>query len=161
MEDLKTEFWKRLDSVRAAMLGVEGGTLVAMSPQLDDKHPGVIWFITARGTDLQCATTHGPQKARLVVSDDKAGLYADVKGTLERSGDHETLEDIWSFVASAWFDGGQEDPDVCLLRFTPGSAEISISEGGAVRFLYEIAKANLTGGKPDAGAQGSVSFSAH
>ncbi|WP_430447853.1 pyridoxamine 5'-phosphate oxidase family protein [Rhodophyticola sp.] len=159
MSDLKHEFWSRMEDVRAGMLGVRGqGRLVAMSPQVDDDMPGHIWFITAKGTDLAKSVEAGAQPAQFVVADAKTGLYADVEGQLSRSTDREALDEVWSFVADAWFEGGQHDPDVCLLQFTPDSAEISVTPTSGVKFLYEIAKANLTDQKPDAGEQGTVTF---
>ena len=158
MNNLKEEFWKRMADVRACMLSASGsGALVPMSPQLDDDYPDQIWFITAKGTSLAEAVASQEADARLVVSDDGAGLYADVQGTLSHSTDREALDEVWSFVANAWFEGGQRDRDVRLLCFKPKKAEVSITTNGA-KFLYEIAKANVTGEKPSAGAQGSIEF---
>lgn len=158
MSNLKEEFWERLQDVNGCMLGLEEGKpLIPMSPQLDDDVPGHVWFITAKGTALAQDVGNGSKSARMVVSDDGAGLYADVNGTLSRSTDREALDEVWSFVADAWFEGGEHDPDVCLLQFTPKDATLSVTANGA-KFLYEIAKANLTGVKPDAGDQGKVTF---
>ncbi len=159
MADLKHEFWDRMEDVRAGMLGIKGhGRLVAMSPNTDDDIPDAIWFITAKGTDLARGVAAGPKPAQFVVSADGPGLYADVEGELSLSSDREALDEVWSFVSDAWFEGGQHDPDVTLLRFVPRTAEISITSGGGSKFLYEIAKAHLTDETPDMGAQGTVTF---
>lgn len=159
MTDLKKEFWKRIEDVRAGMLGIKGqGRLVAMSPQVDDDYRDQIFFITANGTDLAKAVAAGEQTAQFVVADASSGLYADVEGTLRRSTDREALDEVWSFVSDAWFEGGQHDPDVCLLQFTPAQGELSVTPTSGVKFLYEIAKANLTDEKPDVGSQGTVTF---
>ncbi|MBY4894996.1 pyridoxamine 5'-phosphate oxidase family protein [Rhodobacteraceae bacterium N5(2021)] len=159
MADLKHEFWDRIEDIRSGMLGIKGqGRLVPMSPQVDDDVPGAIWFITAKGTGLANGVAAGPQPAQFVVSDDGEGLYADIDGMLEHSTDREALDEVWSFVADAWFDGGKHDSDVCLLKFTPASGEVSITDGGGAKFLYEIAKAHLKGETPDSGHQGDVVF---
>ncbi len=159
MSDLKHEFWDRLDDVRAGMLGIKGqGRLVAMSPQVDDDVPGHIWFITAKGTDLATSTADGAKPAQFVVAGDGAGLYADVDGTLAQSENPQALEEVWNFMAEAWFEGGKQDPDVVLLKFTPATAEVSITPENGVKFLYEIAKAHVTGEVPDAGEQGTITF---
>ena len=44
------------------------------------------------------------------------------------------------------------------MRFAPGMAEISITPASGVKFLYEIAKARITGTEPEVGAQGAVVF---
>ncbi len=148
-----------MDDVQAGMLGIKGqGRLIAMSPQVDDDVPDHVWFITAKGTELAKAVASGAQPAQLVVADANAGLYADAEGMLSHSTDREALDEAWSFVADAWFEGGKHDPDVCLLKFTPASAEISVTPTSGVKFLYEIGKAHITGEKPDAGEQGSIVF---
>ena len=159
MKDMREEFWDRLEDVRACMLGLANeGPLVAMSPQVDDDAPGKVWFITAKGTDLAKAVATGAVDARMVVADGSQGLYADVLGSLVHSTDREELDEVWSFVADAWFEGGQNDSDVCLLCFTPMTAEASITSTSGAKFLYEIAKANLTTAKPDIGQQGKIIF---
>lgn len=159
MTDLRHEFWNRMDDVRTAMLGIKGqGRLVAMSPQTDDDLPGKVWFITAKGTDLAKGTANGPQGAQMVIVADKAGLYADVEGTLSQSHDQAALDEVWNFAADAWFEDGKADPDVCLLCFEPKVAEISITTTSAIKFFYEMAKAQVNGDQPDAGAQGVVNF---
>ncbi|QXT39347.1 pyridoxamine 5'-phosphate oxidase family protein [Gymnodinialimonas ceratoperidinii] len=159
MADLKREFWDRVEDVHSGMLGIKGqGRLVPMSPQIDDDVPGAVWFITAKGTDLAKGVESGPRDAQFVVANDSEGLWADIDGTLERSTDREALDEVWNFVADAWFEGGKHDPDVCLLKFTPASGEVSITEGGGAKFLYEIAKAHVTDQKPDEGEQGPVTF---
>lgn len=159
MEDLRKEFWDRLEDVRACMLGLQAeGPLVAMSPKVDDDMPGKVWFITAKGTSLAKAVASGAVDARMVVSDDKQGLYGDILGSLVHSTDREELDEVWSFVADAWFEGGQNDPDVCLLCFTLKTADVSVTSTSGAKFLYEIAKANMTDDKPDMGKQGQIVF---
>ncbi|WP_050527114.1 pyridoxamine 5'-phosphate oxidase family protein [Pseudorhodobacter aquimaris] len=159
MTDLQNEFWDRIEDVRTAMLGIKGqGRLVAMSPRVDDDLPGHVWFITAKGTDLAKGTANGPCDAQLVIASDSEGLYADIDGTLSHSADREALDETWSFVADAWFEGGKADPDVQLLRFTPRSAELSVTTTSSLSFFYEMAKAQMAGEKPDLGAQGVVTF---
>ncbi len=159
MTNLREEFWNRIEGVNGAMLGFAADNrLVPMSPQIDDDDETAIWFITAQGTDLVKGVASGQQPARLVVSSDGQGLYADVSGELELSTDRAKLEKLWSAVASAWFEEGKDDPDVRLLKFTPRTAEVSVTPESGLKFLYEIAKANITGTKPDAGDQGTITF---
>jgi general stress protein 26 len=129
-----------------------------MAPSVDEDLGHFVWFVTARGTDLETATRNSVTPARFVAADSSAGLYADVEGTLAQVKDQETLDKVWSVFAAAWFEGGKDDPDVCLLRFAPSEAEVSVTAQNGAKFLYEIAKGNLTSEKPDVGAQGTISF---
>lgn len=101
------------------------------------------------------ATSGG--EATFHIADSKAHLYANVFGTLEAVNDSEKLDELWNAFAAAWFENGRDDAAVQLVKFTPREAEIW-SGDGSVSFLYEIAKANLTGDTPDAGAHGRVVF---
>ena len=159
MTDANKEFWDRIGDTQAGMLGFEGdATLVPMSPNLREERDGKIWFITAEGTDLVAKAGAGAGPARFVVADPKSGLYSDVAGTLKLEGSQEVLDEIWSPIASAWFEEDKADPDLRLLSFTPTRARASFSTTNPVKFLYEIAKANLTDTKPDTGWQADITF---
>ena len=159
MGDAKQNFYDNMEDVRAGMLGLASdGKLVPMSPNFDDEDPAAIWFITAQGTDLVNGVSAGPQDARFVVAEGRAGLYADIDGTLSLSTDQQKLDELWNAVASAWFEDGKQDPDVRLLKFEPKRAEAWITSTSGVKFFYEIIKGNLTGEEPDAGEHVTLTF---
>ena len=154
-EKLHHEFWSRLAHVRAGMLHTHEDRVLPMSHYGDDDE-SAIWFITAQGTDAHQAGVGG-KSLHYVIADASAGIYARVHGRLAVVEDPKKLDELWSPVAAAWFDDGREDRDVRLLRLTPDKAEVWLTDGGA-GFLYEIAKANLTDAKPDAGDHGVITF---
>ncbi|MGI3170835.1 pyridoxamine 5'-phosphate oxidase family protein [Pseudooceanicola sp. C21-150M6] len=152
--DLNKVFWDRAEGVHVAMLDIDGRAM-PMAPYAD-KGEGLIWFITAEGTEAHKAA-QGAGRARLVVSDGSAKLHADISGSLTVADNADKLDELWSPVAAAWFEDGREDEDVRLLAFRPTEAEVWATDGGA-GFLYQIAKANLTDSTPDAGDHGKVRF---
>ncbi|MCX7566271.1 pyridoxamine 5'-phosphate oxidase family protein [Sulfitobacter sp. F26169L] len=154
-DDLKEMFWDRLEDTRAGMLSADGAPAVPMSHHADDDS-GTIWFITAKTTDLAKAAAR-PVPAQFLVSSSDESLYARIDGTLDAVTDRMMLDEIWSVFAGAWFEDGKDDPDIQLLRFAPREAEVWAT-GGSVKFLYEIAKANMTDEKPDAGEHGTIRF---
>ena len=159
MTNAKDDFWDRMDDVQAGMLGLDtDGELVPMSPNLRKERDGKIWFITAKGTDLVKKSSGVPQPARFVVADPKAHLYTNVEGTLELSDDKEVLDEVWSVMASAWFEDGKQDEDIMLMCFTPKKAGAWFGTENPAKFAYEIAKANITGSKPDTGYQDTLVF---
>jgi general stress protein 26 len=131
------------------------GRAVPMSPYAD-KDEGVIWFITAEGTDAQTAA-NGAGTVRLIYGDSGAKLYGTVEGSLTQADNSAKLDELWSPVAAAWFEDGREDDDVRLLAFRPTRGEIWATDGAA-GFLYQIAKANMSDDTPDMGEHGSISF---
>lgn len=154
---LQEKFWSRLHDTQFGMLSATGARAVPMSHYIDDeiKAP-VLWFITARQTDLGQAAMGGAP-AEYIISSKEASLHARIDGTLHHVEDPEELHRLWNAIASAWFDGGERDPDVALLRFDLTEAEVWATDGGA-KFLYEIAKANLSDAEPDMGDHGTIRF---
>ncbi|SMO33976.1 pyridoxamine 5'-phosphate oxidase family protein [Paracoccus laeviglucosivorans] len=156
MTDQQT-FWKRLDGINAGMLGsTQHLNFVPMSHYADPDQ-GALWFITAHGTDLEKLATAGPYDAMHIVGDASGKLWARIEGQIELSDDREKLDEIWGAVASAWFEDGEQDSDVRLLKFTLTGAEVWSTTGG-LGFLYQVAKANITGAKPDIGEHFTLSF---
>lgn len=155
MSSLKNTFWDRLADVRTGMLSADTSRAVPMS-HYTDAETGNIWFITANGTDVATSATGGA-KAEYIVSSDKEGLYARIDGTLSAVTDPDKLDELWNAVAAAWFEDGKRDPDTQLVKFTPNQAEVWTTDG-ALSFLYEIAKANMTDESPDTGNHGTITF---
>lgn len=157
LSDLQETFWKRTGSINAGMLGtVDKLKLVPMS-HYPDRAESALWFITAEGTDLVEQVKSAPADAIHVIGDASGKLWARIEGRLELSQDKAKLDEIWNTVAEAWFEGGERDPDVRLLKLSLTHAEIWVTTGG-LGFLYEIAKARLTGDKPDLGEHFELSF---
>lgn len=153
----KQTFWDRLDDVQAGMLDAGDARFVPMSHYID-REAGALWFITAEGTDLVEAVKAGPQAAHYIIADSSAKLYARVSGTASLSGDRDKLDEIWNFVASAWFEGDKADADLRLVKFSLSEAEVWMTDGG-LKFLWEVAKANVVDGdKPDMGETGVIRF---
>lgn len=151
-------FWNRLEDVNAGMLGLAGDRRPVPMSHYADEDEKALWFITADGTDLVKAASTGPKDADYLIASGGSGLYARLSGTLSLSTDQAKLDEIWNAVASAWFEDGKRDPDLRLLKFAIDDAEVWATKKSGVAFLYQVAKANLTGSKPDIGEHYSLSF---
>ncbi|MEM8579441.1 MAG: pyridoxamine 5'-phosphate oxidase family protein [Pseudomonadota bacterium] len=154
--ELKDEFWDRLEDISAGMLSTLAAPARPMAHIVRDDDEGLLWFITAKGTDIAEAAAQGSAATHMVACP-KGKLFATVEGTLSGVDDAKVLDDIWSPTAAAWFEDGREDEAICLVKFTPRTAEVWLTDGSA-KFLYEVAKANLTDGTPDVGAHGTLTF---
>jgi len=144
------QFWSRLDDVNAGMLGTTEDPRVVPMSHYADRDQSALWFITAKGTDLAKSLAGGAKPAIHVVSDAGEGLYTRIDGQLSLSDDRAKLDEIWNAVASSWFEGGKEDPDIQLLHMDLSGAEVWAT-GGSLTFLFQIAKSKVTGDKPDMG----------
>jgi len=153
--ELKKEFWDRLEDTRAGMLATDGGRAVPMSHYID-RDANALWFITAKGTDLAQVSQSGAA-AEYLISSSNESLYARIDGSVQAVTDPAKLDELWSAVAAAWFEDGRKDDDIQLVRMDLKEAEVWAT-GGSLSFLYEIAKANVTKEKPDAGDHGTLIF---
>lgn len=152
-KDLKEKFWDRLKDCRTGMLVVDGRA-VPMSHSADE-NKRELWFITAKGTYM---TEHADgTEAVYILCNDKEGIYASLAGRLTPETNPQKLEEYWSFVADAWYEDGKQDPDVQLLKLSLEDGEVWTAKNGAV-FMYQIAKANLTGKTPDIGEHFEIRF---
>lgn len=156
-DTLKETFWDRLEDTRTGMLAATGARAVPMSHYFDDDDAApVVWFITAKGTDIAKSAASGA-KAEYIVSSNDEHLYARIDGTVQAVENPAKLDEIWNSIAAAWFEGGKDDPDVQLVRMDMSEAEVWAT-GGSAKFFYEIAKSHLTDSKPDMGEHGTLHF---
>ncbi len=151
------QLWKEIGDVRAVMLGIVGSSAhpQPMAPNCDEEQSR-IWFFTRRDTDLFREIGAG-QRARFTAVSTGETFHASVVGTLNENHDREKIEEYWNEIVAAWYDG-IEDPRMTLLEFRPDEAAVWASTGNALRFGWEIMKANDEGKHPDVGAHRVVTF---
>lgn len=103
-----------------------------------------LWFFTrldsAKVEELQM----DPQ-VNLSYSAPSKQRYVSVSGEARVVRDRETMKRFWSPVHRAWFPGGLEDPQLCILRVRPTYAEYWDSPNSAVVHLFGMAKAVVSG----------------
>ena len=149
------EFWDRLEGINAGMLGAGEARHVPMSHYVEPETDR-LWFITAQGTDLVKACQTGADASYIVASGD-GKLYARMHGRARVETDQAKIDELWNPIAGAWFEDGKDDPDVRLIRVDLTEAEVWATDGG-LKFLYETAKAHVTGEMPDMGEHGTIRF---
>ncbi|WP_287396065.1 pyridoxamine 5'-phosphate oxidase family protein [Mesorhizobium sp.] len=121
-EEFKSKFWDSIRSDMTAMIGVPGVHPRPMTAQFDGDR-NVIYFFTAKDTDLAEAVASA-KEATLVYSAKGDDLFATVEGKLRIDNDPAVIDRLWNRFVAAWFEGGKDDPKLCLLRFDPADAEI-------------------------------------
>lgn len=116
------EFWDAVRSDMTVMLGTSEFAPRPMTAQFDGDDK-TIYFFTATDTDLGKTGT-SPLKAMLIYAAKGHDLFATVNGTLKARNDRALIDRLWNRYVAAWFEGGKDDPKLCLLHFEPGQAEI-------------------------------------
>lgn len=150
-----------LGDQRVGMLGVTGANQ-HMQPMTHfaDANSAELWFITSKETDLVRAVGKGARGEYCLVTSDN-DFFASLTGTIEPSDDRNKLRELWSVVASAWFEDGRDDPDVALLRMTLQEAAVWTSTDSGMVFGLEIARAALSSDhQPDVGEHLVLRFDA-
>jgi general stress protein 26 len=154
---LRDALFDGLQSERAGMLGVSGtGDHMQPMTHFTDREAGCLWFITSRETDLASQLEGGGRGAHFTLTSGDGKLYACIYGVLERVENPAKLEELWSPMASMWFDGGKDDPDVLLLRMRLDEASVWLNEAGALRFGMEMLRGATSDHDPDVGEHGLV-----
>lgn len=129
--EITEKFWKALKSDRTVMIGLAGvdeSLDQPMTAQLDDDHQdGPIYFFAAKDSDLvqDMGVNH---RATAYFISKGHDLFASMDGELVADNDHAMVERLWSPQTAAWFQGGKDDPNLQLLRFEPGHAQIWLNE---------------------------------
>ena len=150
-------FWGQLKDRTTVMLGSVSGDRTQPMTAFAERENELVWFFTRNDTDL-AQEAIGSTEARLIfgAKDDK--LFADISGTLSVDHDLGRIEKYWNAVVAAWYPGGKKDPHLTLLKFTPRSGQVWISQKGLMGFAVEITKANISKTLPDVGSSAKVSF---
>lgn len=117
--------WDKIKDVRVAMLTTveEDGSLRSRPMYTQQaEFGGELWFFTAddSGKVEEIASEH---QVNLSYADPKDSRYVSVSGVAELVKDRAKIDELWSPMLKAWFKGGQDDPNIVLLRVQVTEAE--------------------------------------
>jgi general stress protein 26 len=151
MSEQMDRVWDIIETVGVCMLTTRAPTGLRARPvePRPDRKAGVIWFVT----DLRSGKEHEIERepdVGLVFIDPKHRVYLSITGRAEVHRDHAKAAEIWRSNDNLWWHG-PNDPDVCVLRVEPITAELWDGPSSKAVVVYEIAKAKLTGRKPHLG----------
>jgi general stress protein 26 len=109
---------------------------------------GRLWFLSGKDT----AKVHEIEldsHAYLTAQDgDEAFLTLAGRATLVD--DPEKVRELWQEGFKVWFPGGKDDPDIEVISLRPEYGEFWDTTGGRrVKYLWEAARAYVTGTTPD------------
>jgi general stress protein 26 len=119
-----------------------------------DRAAGLIWFVT----DLRSGKEHeieNQSAVGLVFTDAGAKAYLSITARAEVLRDHKQAAAIWKSTDNMWW-RGPDDPNVCVLKVTPLTAELWDGPSSKAVAAFEFVKARLTGDKPNLGENRKV-----
>jgi general stress protein 26 len=119
-----------------------------------ERDGGLIWFVT----DVRSGKEHEIEAEHdvcLVFIDAEAKAYLSITARAEVLHDHAKAAEIWKSTDTMWW-SGPDDPNVCVLRVRPVTAELWDGPSSAAVAAFEFAKARITGAKPNLGENRKV-----
>jgi general stress protein 26 len=149
-----------IEKLRSLMKGIK----FCMLTTVDDDHlrsrpmalqqaefDGDLWFFTGRSTDKSVEISHDAH-VNVSFANPDDNQFVSLSGRARLVDDRAKAEQLWSVFYRAWFPGGLDDPDLVLIKVEVDRAEYWDSPDSTVVQLYGLAKAMLTGERPDPGA---------
>jgi general stress protein 26 len=154
--EIEEKFWDALKDSPFIMLGIEGARDGATQPMTAvfedaDRDAGLVWIFTAKDHDLTRALGESSQ-AMASYAAKGHGLFASLRGTLQRVDDQGTIDRLWNPFVAEWYEG-KDDPKLALVRFDIEDAKIW--ESTVSGFLKPVLN-KLLGRKPEAGMKEHV-----
>jgi general stress protein 26 len=148
--------WDIIEKVGIAMLTTSfpGGMRARPVEARPERDAGLIWFVT----DLRSGKEHeieAEHDVGLVFIDAKAKAYLSITARAEVRRDHGKAAEIWKRSDNMWWKG-PDDPNVCVLRVRPLTAELWDGPASAAMAAFEFVKARITGKKPNLGENRKV-----
>jgi general stress protein 26 len=148
--------WDIIESVGVCMLTTRfaGGLRARPLESRPDRDAGVIWFMT----DLHSAKEYEIESENdvgLVFIDAKANGYLSITARAEVRHDHAKATEIWKPTDNMWWKG-PDDPNVCVLRVTPLTAELWDGPASKAVAAFEFFKSRLIGSEPNLGENRKV-----
>ena len=148
--------WDIIGRVGVCMLTTqsEGGLRARPLEARPDRATGVIWFITdwRSGKEREIEAEHD---VGLVFIDADAKAYLSITARGEPRREPAKAAEIWKATDAMWWQG-PEDPNVCVLRVTPLTAELWDGPAWKIVAVFEFVKSQLTGAKPNLGENRKV-----
>ena len=150
-----TKFWDLIKDIKFAMFTARHGDGKLHSRPMTtlngrDERGGVLWFFMLKGGEPALDIARDAE-VNVAYADPASDAYVSVSGTARLVEDSAKKKALWNPLAQAWFPGGASDPDLALVAVTIEHAEYwDVRSNKGVK-LYEIAKAAVTGTRPNLG----------
>lgn len=148
----QAKLWSMIGDIKVAMMTSWDGHALHARPMHghQEEFTGKLCFFTrlASGKTDEIARY---DQINLAYADVHSNTYVSVSGQGTITTDREKMRKYWSPMASAWFPKGLDDPDLGLIEVDAQSAQYWDSTSSSMRYLWEVARANLTGREPDMG----------
>ena len=151
-DEAMTKLWSMIKDIKVAMMTTWDGEQMHARPMHghQQEFAGKLYFLTRLDSGKTDEIRHY-DKLNLAYADTKDNSYVSVAGRGRITTDRTRIREFWNPVAAAWFPQGLDDPDLALIEVDAEAAQYWDGTSSSMKFLYQIARANLTGREPELG----------
>ncbi|MBF9253626.1 pyridoxamine 5'-phosphate oxidase family protein [Pontibacter sp. 172403-2] len=150
-------FIKDIDIAMMSTIDADGSIRSRPMQTQQTKADGLIWFFTGYASD-KTHELENDAHVNLSYASPDDNLYVSVSGRATLSKDKAKIEELWTPAMKAWFPKGKDDPNIGLIKVTINKAEYWDAPSSTMVQLYGMAKAALTGERPDAGENKKINL---
>lgn len=159
LDDAGVQKLKELvNTTPACMFGTRLGQvpmhLCPMQVQQVDREGG-IWFFSGADSSHNGHIAKDP-RVQLIFGNASEFEYLTVYGEAVISRDPQQIDDLWNKMVEAWFPGGQNDPNLTLVRVIPYAAHYWETKDGKLVTIAKMITAAATGSSSEVGVQGDI-----
>ncbi|WP_193213618.1 pyridoxamine 5'-phosphate oxidase family protein [Luteolibacter marinus] len=116
---------------------------------------GGLWFFSG-GDSAHNKHIEADPRVQLIFCNGSDFEFLTVYGQAEISRDPVRIDDLWNKLAATWFPGGQEDPNLTLIRVAPFVAHYWETKDGKLVTIARLLTSAATGHAPDIGVEGDI-----
>lgn len=138
------------EKARICMFATDLETLPITSRPMglqETDNEGNLWFISSEASNKNFEI-RDDRRVQLFFMNNSDSEYLSIFGEASIYKDRTTIEEKWSAMANAWFDG-KEDPNVSIIRVEPKESYYWDTKAGKLVSMLSFVAAAVTGNKTD------------
>jgi general stress protein 26 len=147
--------------IRICMLNTQGEDgRISSRPMAAQDVPfyGTLWFLASIRSE-KIDEIGGDRHVTLTFAEPSDSKYIALKGRATYSQDKAKIHELWSTWYKAWFPGGEDDPDIAVLRIDVSEADYWEANSSKIVMGMKYMAAAVTGGSVAVGEAGHVTVS--
>lgn len=114
---------------------------------------GEVWFFSAKDSDRN-KNVMEDSRVQLIYSNSSDSEYLSIYGDAEIVHDQEKVKELWTPFAKVWFQGGPDDSNLSLMKFTPEEGYYWDTKNGKMVSFAKMIASLATGETMDGGVSG-------
>jgi general stress protein 26 len=157
-EEGRAKIAELVKGIKIAMFSsvAEDGTISSRPMAVQDvPFEGAFWFLASIQSE-KIDEIRGDRHVTLAFAEPKDSKYISIKGKATYSQDKGKIHELWNDWYKAWFPGGEDDPDIAVLRVDVDSADYWDANSSKLVLGVKYLAAAVTGGKIPTGESGHV-----